>query len=57
MKAKDMAIGTKVKWYSNLETGKVIANELRQGDEVVAVEWDHGYSVNCCNVNALIKID
>jgi hypothetical protein len=53
MKAYEMAIGTRIaKRYSEGRAeGTVIANNLRAGDEVVAVEWDFSSQIDTVNVN------
>jgi hypothetical protein len=54
-KAKDMPVETRVHWRNDIHLyGKVIYNNLIQGDEVVAIEWIDG-SVRTVNVNDLVR--
>jgi hypothetical protein len=58
LKARDFRIGTHVCCCGNEnKKGTVLSNQLRQGDEVVAIEWDDSYNgISTENVNDLIKI-
>ena len=68
MKAIEMKVGTAIAhevavkncsaWGSEYidRTGIVIANQSRQGDEVLIVEWDDDFTVSAMNVNDLEKV-
>lgn len=56
MKAKDISIGTRVFAAGHgFMRGAVIANQMKDGDEVVVVEFDNGTLVKA-NVNDLSVI-
>lgn len=52
MKASEMQVGTRIQMGEDedVEKGVVIGNALKDGDEVIAVEWDNG-SLGKVNVN------
>jgi len=67
--ATDVSVGTKVRWevhHKNCafpfgdyswETGIVIANTLRQGNQVIVVERDDDLKVEAKNVNDVEVVD
>ena len=56
MKASDFDIGDTVKDYDTGNRGTVIGNKLSDGDQVVAVEWEHG-ALTRANVDEITKYD
>jgi len=56
LKAKEVKREARIHWYSNVDKqGRIIDTNMRDGDEVVAIEWDDG-SVGKENINDLIII-
>jgi hypothetical protein len=52
--ASDLAVGTAVQFrFGHKKFGQIIANDMIQGNEVVAIEYRDG-SVDCQNCNDLL---
>lgn len=52
--ADQVPLGAKVKDYHSHRTGVIIANTSRQGNEIVAVEWDDNFIITAFNINDLV---